>query len=131
MSAIALQPIDSTRQMSSNPFPPTPESVEAELAREFSESIDVAPLDGFGRSSVSGVVATVFGSTGFIGRYVVNRLGMWFRSSVLSVVLVLCWSRTLFCWCVSPTDSCSSFVSRCCGCYGWLLWLVGWLVIQL
>ncbi|KJE94781.1 Ndufa9 protein [Capsaspora owczarzaki ATCC 30864] len=28
-----------------------------------------------GRSSVSGVVATVFGSTGFIGRYLVNRLG--------------------------------------------------------
>jgi len=28
-----------------------------------------------GRQSVSGVVATVFGSTGFLGRYVVNRLG--------------------------------------------------------
>lgn len=28
-----------------------------------------------GRSSVSGIIATVYGSTGFIGRYIVSRLG--------------------------------------------------------
>ena len=36
-----------------------------------------------GRSSTTGVVATVFGSTGFVGRYLCNRLGNQLRSFLL------------------------------------------------
>eukprot|EP01094_Clydonella_sp_ATCC50884_P016230 TRINITY_DN2698_c0_g1_i1.p1 TRINITY_DN2698_c0_g1~~TRINITY_DN2698_c0_g1_i1.p1 ORF type:complete len:403 (-),score=126.07 TRINITY_DN2698_c0_g1_i1:111-1232(-) len=41
--------------------------------REF--SVQLAPGGVRSRSSVSGIIATVFGSTGFLGRYVVSRLG--------------------------------------------------------
>jgi len=39
-------------------------------------SVFTAQEGGGGRQSVSGITATVFGATGFLGRYVVNYLGV-------------------------------------------------------
>lgn len=42
-----------------------------------------------GRSSFSGLVVTVFGASGFTGRYVVNRLGMLGNEDV-AVARLMC-----------------------------------------
>ena len=66
------------------PKPPESSAIQQPIAQLFrdtpktslSPSLSLSDLTRpGGRQSVSGVVATVFGSTGFIGRYVVNHLG--------------------------------------------------------
>lgn len=48
----------------------------------------IIPKGKGGRSSSSGIAATVFGATGFLGRYVVNRLGKFNSLVVLNVFCI-------------------------------------------
>ena len=56
--------------------------VPASLQQQRALHHGVVPRGKGGRSSSSGVAATVFGATGFLGRYVVNRLGESLKSRV-------------------------------------------------
>lgn len=44
-----------------------------------------------GRSSVSGLTVTVFGATGFLGRYIVNRLGIRFEDNSFLMAIRADW----------------------------------------
>lgn len=46
-----------------------------------------------GRSSFNGVVATVFGCSGFVGRYVCNRLGKIGTQVRLNFIIIVIYNR--------------------------------------
>jgi len=80
---VMIRPIVSSARFSSDSK--TSDSSRASL---FDPSLSALKRGTGGRSSFNGVVATVFGASGFVGRYVCNKLGKIGTQVCINVVFI-------------------------------------------
>ncbi|XP_039471748.1 NADH dehydrogenase [ubiquinone] 1 alpha subcomplex subunit 9, mitochondrial isoform X2 [Oreochromis aureus] len=77
MATVTLvsRPASVLSKISSNSYPALLSAASVTTVQQRKLHHALIPKGKGGRSSFSGIAATVFGATGFLGRYVVNRLG--------------------------------------------------------